>query len=176
MNLSVPYFSQHKDVTDAYWQKRACGMACVKMALDFLKKDAPSLDDLIWQGVRIDGYGPSGWLHGALVSIFDMHGIRAERKEFKADGDGLSETGISEIVRSLEEGMPVIVSAVKKFEETDKFHMVLLIGFEKENGAITGFRYHDPDAEAAEEGANLFVPFDQFKKHWRRLAIFPHKK
>jgi hypothetical protein len=175
MRLIVPYSSQHKDVADAYWKKRACGMACVKMTLDFFKKDAPSLDDLIWQGVRIDGYGPSGWLHSALVSIFDMYGIRAERKEFKAADDGLFETGISEIVRSLEEGMPVIVSAVKKFEETDKFHMVLLVGFEKEDDKITGFRYHDPDTETPEEGMNRSVSFEQFKKHWRRLALFVHK-
>lgn len=172
MKLNAPYVSQHLDVSGDYWQKRACGMTCVKMVLDFLKKDAPLLDDLIWQGVRIDGYGPSGWLHNALVSIFDMHGIRAERKEFKNE---LFEFGLSEIMHSLEKGIPVIISAVKKFEIMDKFHMVLLVGFEKEAGVIQGFYYHDPDAEMREEGMNQFVSFEQFKKHWRRLAIFVRK-
>lgn len=170
MNSAVPYFSQHLDVSDTYWQKRACGMACVKMVLDFLQKNAPPLDDLIWQGVRIDGYGPSGWVHSALVSVFDMYGVTAERKEFKNE---LFEDGISEIMHSLEAGKPVIISAVKKFQETDKFHMVLLVGFEKEGDAIQGFRYHDPDAEAREEGMDQLVSLEQFKRHWRRLVIFP---
>jgi hypothetical protein len=172
MKLPVPYFSQHLDVTDTYWQQRSCGMTCVKMVLDFLKKDVSSLDDLIWQGVRIDGYGPSGWVHSALVSIFDMHGIRAERKEFKGE---LFKEGLSEILHSLEAGMPVIISAIKKFQEPDKFHMVLLVGFEKENDTITGFYYHDPDAEIREEGMNQFVSFGEFEKHWRRFAIFVKK-
>lgn len=174
MKLDVPYVSQHLDVSDAHWQKRACGMACVKMTLDFFEKNAPPLDELIWQGVRIDGYGPSGWVHSALVSVFDMHGISAVRKEFKTNE--LYEIGIAEIMHSLEKEIPVIVSVVKKFEETKKFHMVLFVGFEKEGDAIVGFYYHDPDAQIREEGINQFVPYEQFKKHWRRLAIFPQKK
>lgn len=169
MQLTVPYFSQHLDVADTYWQKRSCGMACVKMALDFFKNDIPSLDDLVWQGVRIDGYGPSGWVHSALVSVFDMYGILAERKEFKGE---LFEAGLSEILHSLEAGVPVIISAIKKFQEPDKFHMVLLVGFEKGDGMVRGFYYHDPDAETPEEGVNQFVSFEQFKTHWRRLALF----
>jgi hypothetical protein len=170
MRLSVPYFSQHLNVADTYWQTRACGMACVKMALDFFHKNSPPLDDLVWQGVRIDGYGPSGWIHAALVSILDMQGVAAERKEFKI-GE-LYEAGIAEIILSLESGLPVIVSAVKKFEVADKFHMVLLTGFEKESDTVKGFYYHDPDAQTQEEGMNRFVSSEQFKKHWRRLAIF----
>lgn len=173
MKLNVPYSSQHLHVSEVYWQKRACGMACVKMVLDFLKKDAPILDDLLWQGVRIDGYGPSGWMHNALVSLLDMHGVSAKRKEFKTDE--LFEAGFREIIRSLLLGLPVVVSAVKKFEETKKFHMVLLTGFEKENGIVTGLYYHDPDGETPEEGTHRFVPYELFKKHWRRLAIFVGK-
>lgn len=171
MRLDIPYVSQHLDVSDAYWQKRACGMACVKMVLDFLGKDAPSLDELVWQGVRINGYGPSGWIHAALLSIFDMYGVVAERKEFKTDE--FCEVGISEIIASLETGLPVIISAIKNFREADKFHMVLVVGYEKNEGGIAGFFYHDPDAEIREEGMNRFVAFEEFKKHWRQMAIFP---
>ena len=35
MKLNVPYISQHGDIKDEYWQKRACGLVCLKMVLDF---------------------------------------------------------------------------------------------------------------------------------------------
>lgn len=173
MNISVPYFSQYSDIADPYWRDRACAVACVKMVLEMRGIASPALEALVKESAELFGYEPAlGWKHDALVKIFEKYGLSAERKEFKEDG--LFEKGISEIVSSLLKGSPVLVSAVKNFSEEKKFHIVLLVGYEKKDGEIAGFYYHDPAFEKAEDGANKFVPMDIFKKHWRRLAIFPH--
>ncbi|MBU3925789.1 hypothetical protein KJ763_01315, partial [Patescibacteria group bacterium] len=69
-------------------------------------------------------------------------------------------------------GYPVIVSTAKSFSEINKFHHVLLTGFEVKNGSPWGFYYHDPDSLNEESGKHNFVPINTFKNYWRKLAIY----
>ena len=98
-----------------------------------------------------------------------------ERKEFKSKdkikSEKLLEQGIEEMVSSLKENKPILISAIKRWSEEKKFHMMVLTGFEEEDGRIKGFYYNDPDTENG-EGQNLFVDIGTFKRYWRRLAIF----
>jgi hypothetical protein len=64
-----------------------------------------------------------------------------------------------------------MVSAIKKWSEENKYHMIVLVGFEKEAEEIKGFYYNDSDYKD-EEGKDLFVDIDTFKKYWRKMAIF----
>jgi len=51
--------------------------------------------------------------------------------------------------------------------------MVVLTGFEiDESGEVKGFYYNDTDYNKEQEGKNLFVDVETFKKFWRKLAIF----
>jgi len=177
MKLNVPYYSQKIDVKDPEWKDRACGITCLKMTLDFYGKDAPGLDELIELGVESGAYGKSGWIHQGLVDVADKFGLTIESREFKSDGESelLREEGIRQIIKSLKEGAPVLVSVVKQFKYTDKFHMVILVGTQGDEKTPEGFYYHDPDAHTTEEGKNLFVSIEMFRKHWRRMAIFIHR-
>lgn len=182
--LAVPYFSQRIDVSDPHWQERACGILCLKMVLDFLGAKTLSPNEFIQQGVAAGAYGEWGWTHAGLVSIASSYGVAMNRKEFRSqdsrEAEKFLKEGIDEIVLSIEKEKPVLISAIKKWVEIKKFHMMVLVGFEMDEGVpataqagrLKGFYYHDPDAHTEGEGKNQFVPIETFKKYWRRMAIF----
>jgi len=187
MILDVPYYSQRKDVLDNNWKSNSCGIVCVKMVLDFYKKDTPKVDDLITEGVSMGGHDKKyGWNHDALTNILRNYGLPCFRQEFKSktfdfknsifnEGqheEELIDKGIDKIEKVLIEANPIIVSVAKHFKEEDKFHLVVLTGLELEEGVIKGFYYNEPDSEAEKEGKNLFVPMHIFRKYWRKMAIF----
>lgn len=178
MKLAVPYYSQYLDVEDKEWQQRACGVACLKMLLESKSVKTPSIDEIIKDGVVLRAYSENGWLHAGLITLGEKYGAKLYRKEFRrknADTDTLEKLnieGVDTIVRELKEGRPIIISTIKNFEVRDKFHMVLVVGAEIEDGVVNGFYYHDPNSYTEEKGAYQFVPFTTFLDSWRRMAIF----
>lgn len=176
MLLPVPCYSQKIDVSDPHWKERACGILCLKMVLDFLGAKTPPADEFVQKGISLNAYGEWGWLHTGLVAVAALFGIDMKRKEFRShdpdEAEKLLKEGINELILSIEKGKPVLISAIKKWVEAKKFHMMVLVGFEMDEGVLKGFYYHDPDAYTEEEGKNQFVPIETFKKHWRRMAIF----
>jgi len=167
MKLDVPYYSQFLDVEDKEWMPRACGMACVKMILDFYKIKNPDLDILIKKGNEDGGYSKSGWLHDYFVHLFEEYGLSAMREEKMKNYDS--------IIENLKNNKPVIVSGIKYIFGQTKFHMVVLTGLEEENGNVTGFYYHDPESTNREFAQNIFVSIDIFLRDWRKMAIFVEK-
>lgn len=178
MKIQIPYYSQYMDVINKEWQPRACGIACLKMLLEARGVETPTLDEMIKDGVALGAYSENGWLHDGLIALGAKYGAELYRKEFRkkdADmvtSDKLNTEGINVILNELEMGRPVIVSAIKNFEIRNKFHMVLVVGAELEEGIVKGFYYHDPDSYTETKGAYQFVQFGIFKTAWRRLAIF----
>ena len=174
--LDIPYYSQYLDVDDPQWKARSCGIVCLKMVMDYYKPDNRKIIDLVNEGVAKGGYCQYGWIHNVLVKMANERGLMASRKEYKSQDDKerkkLERAAIKEITSCLKDNQPVIVSAVRNFSETDKFHLVVLTGFEKKGRGIGGFYYNDPDSQSREEGKNKFVPIDVFKKHWRKMAIY----
>jgi len=173
MILDVPYFTQYS-ARDFSWQERSCGVACLKMVLDFYDVGAPTLDDLIEDG-KEDGYIDGvGWKHDYLVKMGLRYGlVGSHRKEFKGSEDNLYES-ILEHIKYLKEEKPVIVSVVKNFEHKDKPHLVVLVGFrEDDSGEITGFYYHEPDSlNPADDGNRQFVDMETFREYWRKMSVF----
>lgn len=174
MKLSVPYYSQYRDVTNPEWQSRGCAIACLKMALDFeapnFNTTIPTLDELIQDGIDIKAFSKEGWLHKGIVFLSHNHGIPAYQEEFRSmDGrlaKGLVAVGYQKLLKRLEEGKTAIVSIEKGFEEGGSFHQVLLVGHEGEN-----FLYHEPEAKD-NTGSFRQIGDDDFLAHWRHLAIF----
>lgn len=176
--IYVPYYSQYDESLDEHWQKRVCGLVCLKMVLDFYGSQTPDLKDFLKLALEKEAYhNPNGWIHDKLLEIAKDFGRKeAHRKEYKSQDEReqelLLENGISEIVFYLGQNKPVIVSAVKKFEFKDKFHQVVLVGLESDDmGNLLGFYYHDSDY-LNEEGKNLFVSLEKFNEYWRKMAIF----
>ena len=218
MKLPVPYTSQHEEVKDPEWQSRACGIACVKMVVDYFAT-APqrhifatpaTMDDLLAEGLFIleDGLSKNihGWVHDYLVALLHNHGVPGYKEEFRTIhfdvptkaftpshyASSFLDAGVQNIVTHLDQSNPVIVSGIRNWTEEKKYHMFVVVGYEKAPerteviegvgvdvtpvpGTLLGFYYHDPDALAGTEPReNLFISIDEFKSKWRKMAIFPY--
>lgn len=176
MILNVPYYSQFLDVEDPQWKARSCGIACLKMAMDYYKPSKESLIDLIKEGVAKGGYCQYGWIHDILVQMAKEKGFKASRKDYKSqevkEREKLGKIAIKEITSCIKNNQPVIVSAIRNFSELNNFHLVILTGLKKKGRGIAGFYYNDPDSQSREAGKNKFVPIETFKKYWRKMSIY----
>ena len=186
--LSVPFVSQYEIGRDSDGLSRACGAACVKMILDYRGiKNTKFLtivrEGQIMRGAYISGIG---WTHAGLAALLRNHNVGAYTEEFRSvDVDvknqefrpseyeaGHVERGIQKIAgKIIDWKQPVIVSGVKRWQEKDKWHLMVIVGVEKEGDKILGFYYHDPDDET-EPGLSKFVDKDTFRTYWRKFAIF----
>ena len=203
MKLPVPYTSQYAEISDPEWQSRACGIACVKMIIDYFSilpqrnifATPATMKDLLAEGIFIleDGLAKNihGWVHDYLVVLLHNHGIPAYKEEFRTIhfdpttksfssshyANSFLDAGIQNVVDHIDLGNPVIVSGIKNWTEETKYHMFVVTGYEKSpEGLLLGFYYHDPDALVTEMESreNLFINLEDFKVKWRKMAIFPY--
>lgn len=177
MKLSVPYYSQWKDITDTDWQIRSCGLLCLYSAVRFYKNDFDlDPDQFLQKAIEEGAFGKSGWIHDKLVHLSHEMGVPAKRMEFRGKTDqeteSLTEQAFREFIKSLLEEKLVIISTIRNWQEKDKFHQVLLVGFEGTLGAPAGWYVHDPDAKSEAEGAYQYIPHETLKNGFRGLAIF----
>lgn len=175
MKLSVPYYSQFIDLQDSFWMLRGCGATCLKMILDFHGKEEIELLDLCKNALANGGYDlKNGWIHDYLVSKAKSFGLDSCRKEDLQNLD--------EIIYSLDSGNPVIVSVEKRVLEQTRFHMVVMVGYEREEvsessttshlPSITSLYYHEPESTDKERGQYRKCTKEAFMNYWRGKAIF----
>lgn len=178
IRIQVPYFSQYRDVSDEAWQFRACAIVNLKMVLEYYKNKYPergipsnSIEDLITQGVQLNGYIGAGWVHDVIVILARNYGCSAYRQEFRSSDPAFEnkfvEEGIAKIWKTVAEGSPVTVSVLPDFGQNTQFHTILIVGIGED-----GFYYHDPKSHTIEEGMYQHVTIDRFKQFWRKFAIF----
>ncbi len=172
MILEIPFYSQYDDVLDETWRSKACAVTCLKMALDFSSTNTPSIDELIKEGVSINGYTPHGWSHDVIVFLAHNHGVPAYREEFRSANTNfqkeLENIGLQRIIMAVTKKRGVVASIIKP---NDSYHTVLTVGFEGEEMNPTHIVYHDPDTK---DGGSAFqkVSLQDFLEKWRKLAIF----
>lgn len=184
--LDVPYFSQNSDDVEKEWHDSACGIAAVKMVVDFMCDNSPTMTQLIDEGVAIKGFSDHGWLHESMVRLLRNHGVMSYAQEFRSvsvtvdpihgtsflegkfDAE-LAKVGLQKIILKLATKKPVIVSVDRKFNDNSHTHLVVIVGYDSKENKLY---YHDPDSRkgTVRRGASIKVP--DFLKHWRRLAIF----
>jgi len=170
LKLKVPYYSQLKDVKDETWQKKACGIVALKMLLEYGVGEKLDADELIKEGIAINGYLESvGWKHDGLVELADRHGLILIRKEYKnnnlrahlaveppsgqllgaaLDNGGSFEDSVADFKNLLQAGHPCLVSIATDFNDKSTFHLVLLAGFEANPAPLVG-----RDAQGKDGGA-----------------------
>ncbi len=162
----TPLFqSQYSDDVPEVWRPRACSIANVRMVLVSRGDDVSTMADLIAEGESMNGFGPRGWVHDALVFLLHNHGVPAYREEFRSRDDAHAEVlmrvGVEKIRESVRAGHPVMVSLQK---ENGSYHTVLVYEVTDD-----GFVYHDPEV-----GPSQSVSEEVFLKQWKRLAIFTY--
>jgi hypothetical protein len=182
MKLEVPYYSQYLNVQDPIWNIRSCTGACVAMAFEYLTGKKIDILEFMKESSRLGGYNIlNGMNHDYVISFFENEGLKSWRYKNEENKDTLDT--IDSLVESLKNQNPVIVSINKFVLEQKKFHTVLLIGYEEdEQGQITHFYYHEPEAtivsvenDPAIGGAFRICDVETFKKSWRGRAIFVSK-
>lgn len=179
MKLPVPYYSQFIDVDDSFWMLRACGATCLKMVAEYHGKKVPGIVDLCLEAKERGGYDMhNGWVHDYIIKKAEELGLKAHRTE-------RTEPIIDEIITSLDAGNPVIVSVEKRVLEQTRFHMIVIVGYEKnEESEMTTsyqlqptscFYYHEPESTDKERGQYRSCDTETFKEYWRGKAIFISK-
>lgn len=165
MKLDVPYYSQYADIQDPFWMLRGCGACALKEILEFYGKEASDLVTLCNEAKEAGGYDmENGWVHDYLVSKAASCGLPAFRKE------GISD--LNEIISYLNEGKPVMVSVEKRVLEQTRFHIIVLTGFEEENGEISSLYYHESESTNKKKGKHRSCSKETFLQFFRGKAIF----
>ena len=170
MKLDVPYYSQYLDIDDPYWTHRACGFCCFKMVSAHHGVEAGEIVDVANRAKREGGYGKYGIIHDYVIRLAKELGLKAFREEKINE-----EKGTQKIVSFLEAGNPVIVSVAEEREGKKLLHQIVIIGYEQEDEKIKGFYIHDSGKFYDNGGPNIFLPYENFLKDWRRMVIFVSK-
>lgn len=179
MKLNVPYYSQFVDVDDKFWMLRACGATCLKMVAEYQGVIVPSIIDLCNEAKERGGYDMvNGWVHSYLVTKAEELGLKAHRSE------GMMKIS-DEIIASLDAGNPVIVSVEKRVLEQTRFHLIVIVGYEKGEDSESSdnfhlqpancFYYHEPESTTKERGPYHMCEVETFMSYWRGKAIFISK-
>lgn len=179
MKLHVPYYSQFVDIQDPFWMLRACGGLCLKMVAEFHGVKVPDILGVCNEARERGGYDmQNGWVHDYIIKKSEEFGLTAHRTE-------RVEPIIDEIIASLEAGNPVIVSVEKRVLEQTRFHMVVIVGYEKNEESELAtiyqlqptncFYYHEPESTDKIKGAYRVCDVETFKQYWRGKAIFVTK-
>ncbi len=175
---SVPFYSQYDESVPAEWRDRACGIMCLKMAMETYSSSTFAVHDLITEALAVKAYQEgTGWNHQGLVYMAHNRGIPAYQEEFKSLDyltneprtvmqDQLMRHGIRKFKSELSHGNIVLVSVGKDMQAGGSPHIVLLVGAER-----GGFLYHDPHKETPAQGANQLIQEENFVKAWRLLSI-----
>jgi uncharacterized protein YvpB len=163
--LEVPHWTQYYDIEDGFWQGRSCGIVSLAMILDYynIKFD---LEKLIDRGVEIDNYDAKiGWKHQTIVDLAVEYGLSSNRVE---------DEEIENLIKSLDNNQPVIISIYKNWDENEGGHLAVLNGYLETDEELDGFYVCDP-VGASYKHKNQFIPLDKFMAGWKRRAIYVKK-
>jgi ABC-type bacteriocin/lantibiotic exporter with double-glycine peptidase domain len=171
MRYEVPFFSQSSDIESDDWKYRGCGLASLKMVMDFwFQKEAKELvtfDSIFEVGMAVKAYTKGiGWTHLGLVKTASGFGLKA----YNADLAFLSpEDAFNRLIEDLKIG-PVIVSIFPRFDSAASGgHLVVVTGYEDGKVFI-----NDPLSLTGEEGKTSLSEED-FKKGWKKRFVLAYK-
>jgi hypothetical protein len=163
-----------------YWTNRACGAACVKMAVEALGGSQRSLLEWARHGVVLGGYlsekredGSSlerGWLHRTLAEMIQGEGFFAEPRHLKPD----------EFIPVLEKGGMIIASVSHEIGTNHPItkrggHLVLVFGAALAGDQLQAIILHNPSGRSPALQVAARIPLDRFAAAYtgRGIVIQP---
>lgn len=167
----------------AHWALRACGVVCVKMAVEGLtgQRAGPAMD-WVRAGLAADGYlteqrpdrpVEKGWKHTALARLARDHGLHACL---------ISELALSDLVAHIRADRVIIASVTSELGEDGPLtrrsgHLVLVTGvaIDGKGGAIEAVIVHNPSGRTPDLQANARIPTARFAQGFsgRGIVIGP---
>jgi|SRR3989339_672795 len=188
MKMNVPFYSQCWDLDawkdlgyenreDAeYWQRSSCGILCAKMVMNGLQEGSVqhTIKEMIDVGVAKGAYADAtGWSHDGLVELIQSFSFEAQRENFSVEA----------LREALASGALSIVSIKWAFQNTKTFkerilfwkkyggHLAVLVGYEEQDGRLTGFYVHHTSKILEQNWEARFVPLKKFLKGYTGRGI-----
>ena len=160
MEYRVPFSSQYADLGHHEWRARGCGIAALKMVMDFWhaadgSNRTVALDGLLQAGLDAGAYREGiGWTHGGLAVLARRHGYEAFNADWaaKSPTPKTPEAAWAQLVRELNVG-PVMASVYSRLDsERGGGHIVVVTGFA--DGLVA---FNDPEEMSEREGRKLIA-------------------
>lgn len=158
----------------AYWSFRVCGIACLKMILDFYRLGrGRTVAELTFDGVRRGGYvtaGDKGWFFRPLLEQMKADGLDGFTSSFFGIGS------ICDLIAGKKFFIASVNPALVRFDRESADakpggHLVLVVGFRVKNKKIEGIFINNPSGKLAETRERAFVPIKIFKKAYSNRGI-----
>ncbi len=165
-----------------YWTNRACGVACVKMAIEALGGERLSLIEWARRGVQLGGYlsekrpdgsqAERGWLHTALTELVRHAGFFAEARPLTLDEFLPILAGSGMIIASVSHEIGTNQPITKRGG-----HLVLVFGAVL-NGRneVSALILHNPSGRTAALQIAAHIPAERFAAAYtgRGIVIRSH--
>ena len=169
----VPFTSQYADIGHHEWRARGCGIAALKMVLDYwhdrnVTQYAVVLDTLLREGLEAGSYRDGiGWTHRGLVRIAHRYGYDGFSVDYASNGPN-PKTAVAAwdaLILELERG-PVLASVFSRMDPgRGGGHIIVITGFH--DGIVA---YNDPEELEEHEGRKLLA-LDVFLRAFKRRFI-----
>lgn len=153
----------------AHWARRACGVVCVKMAVEGIMGLAPRpVMDWVREGLALDGYlteqradraVEKGWKHASLARLAVQHGCDASL------AGGMT---VESLAAHLREDRAVIASVTSELGEEGPLtrasgHLVVAFGAVlDEDGGVCEVVIHNPSGRTTALQAGARIPVERF--------------
>jgi hypothetical protein len=92
------------------WEMNCCGIACVRMVIDYFTGSRPRYWDLLQLGLKNNAYVEAGWVHQGLVEIAGVYGVKGRSHRNKT---------VEELRSSIDASGICIASVTKGFRGGD---------------------------------------------------------
>lgn len=168
-----------------FWAPRICALAVLKMAIEaFHPNKRLSLWQLVVEGLKLDGYTvrdergrwiDQGWYVETQIQLAEQYGLLAEPHGY------VSSLSICKLIK---QGWLIAATVTPEIGERtltgEQYggHLVLVYGFEWQQGRPTHYHLHNPSGRFPELQANARIPAEQFHNAFahRLIALRPVKK
>jgi hypothetical protein len=166
----------------AYWSGRACGPACVKMAVEALGGEGRSLMDWIRAGLARQGYLVEkdplgdpvevGWLHRALAELIQEAGFQAAPQA----------VGLDDFPGYLKEGCLLIASVSYEVGQDSQpvtrkgGHLVMVIGAGLRGDTLEEVVINNPSGRSEALRAAACIPVGRFRAGYSGRCIVAAEK
>jgi hypothetical protein len=178
MQYSVPYVSQYADIGDHEWRSRGCGIASLKMVMDFWhardrrNRTAP-LPELLGVGLDAGAYREGvGWLHRGLVAVATTYGYDGSNKDWADNGPTpkTADAAWDALAEALAHG-PLLASVWSGLDPArGGGHIVVVDGWDGQLVSLA-----DPEEMSEREGRKLMARAP-FLKGFKKRAIIVRPK
>lgn len=157
---STPFFSQFNDIENKWWGKRSCGIASLAMVID---AHTPGLlatpEPLLKEGIALNGYTESGWLHSTLITLGEKYGLRGEAVDL---AHATKIEAVASLKSALESG-PALASVHYKLEPHNPIPHLIVV----HNISTSSVTLSDPANARGDE----VVPLATFEAAWKKRYI-----